>query len=806
MDVNVHLLRATSLRSTLKNLESAAKSVLLSPKSEKIESVWMAKYETLGQTQDGFRVEPRLTGDGTVELRLINDLLDKTFLIATLPHDDLVSALGEEEGVPELVLETGEVSEDEALAAVRTHLPEIQMGATPYLAATAYLTSVKRIELLPEAAKAKDAADKLLHVIMERGAGKIKDAGAYIPESAKEKAAERKIRAKAREQAKDEADKQIITHIKAITKNLQGLKQVAIKLNPDLLDRASFRYPRLVRLAVAASSNGSDFFALGKQHTKHPLSLDFLDATREIAALTGAFLENAKLLKIDQVRDVGEMMELAQTISAKAKLVADDVGSSYVERLATRACSKLSLIFLQYVEQDAEADAGASGLLGVFGGWLEQKNILAAEAQAKKENPLYQAQASFKKNMQPEFVRVGGKDVSGIQSFEELNKTFGLSGGQSGKSLSDDERRELIHRTASALSDLSDVLGIEPERMGLNGNLAIALAARGSPSKPVAHYEPKHQVINFSRKGGFDGSAGHEIFHAIDYCGDGVSIFDPKKELPDEVREAVRNLVGKMYQGDRDKFIAARKEEYKKWNAHAKKFGDELSEKNAKLNELKSKLQEAINQIKKERDNLRHESTTAAFPELKQSLEKDAEVKHGLYVHAVRQRNIKIMKGESLLEPLRARYRLATALAAHARTAIRYAEMGRFLHRTASGPASYLPKRFLEDHLKETGQTPEDYIPSEFVYQSSLYSMISPSKKTGVSGGSYWTCPQEVFARLAETYIQKKLAATGRENNMLTERSYSAGEFSVYPDLDDRPDITEGLDELIATLKHSRMI
>jgi hypothetical protein len=120
-----------------------------------------------------------------------------------------------------------------------------------------------------------------------------------------------------------------------------------------------------------------------------------------------------------------------------------------------------------------------------------------------------------------EYKRIGenatdyrnGKDVT----VEEFWKKFQLRAGEFGNYMSQKERQKILNATYDAFLDLAKVLNIEPEAIGLNGNLAIAFGARGKGGigAAAAHYEKGKRVINLTKfKGG--GSLAHEWFHALD--------------------------------------------------------------------------------------------------------------------------------------------------------------------------------------------------------------------------------------------------------------------------------------------------
>lgn len=121
----------------------------------------------------------------------------------------------------------------------------------------------------------------------------------------------------------------------------------------------------------------------------------------------------------------------------------------------------------------------------------------------------------FKLVVSDSFERIGGRQTN-IKSTAELKDSFNLRDIQSGTYVLSDKESAKFHveQTAGALSDLSEITGIEEKKIGMNGRLALAFGARGKGGAK-AHYEPVQRVINITKMGG-GGSLAHEWFHAFD--------------------------------------------------------------------------------------------------------------------------------------------------------------------------------------------------------------------------------------------------------------------------------------------------
>lgn len=108
----------------------------------------------------------------------------------------------------------------------------------------------------------------------------------------------------------------------------------------------------------------------------------------------------------------------------------------------------------------------------------------------------------------------GGKDITP----QEFQERFGFRGGEFGawvqQGKGDKERQALLNSAYDALMDLSDIVGVPPRAISLNGTLGIAFGSRGS-GWASAHFEPSNLVINLTKTRGA-GSLAHEWLHALD--------------------------------------------------------------------------------------------------------------------------------------------------------------------------------------------------------------------------------------------------------------------------------------------------
>ena len=133
--------------------------------------------------------------------------------------------------------------------------------------------------------------------------------------------------------------------------------------------------------------------------------------------------------------------------------------------------------------------------------------------------------------------REGGSQLtlnSHQQAADYLTKEAKVRGIQYGNSMTDDERKGHLIRSAQALKDLSLATKIPVSKLTLKGTLGLAYGARGK-GNASAHYEPSQKVINLTRKSGA-GALAHEWAHAVDHAASATSVGGlrkgQRKDLP----------------------------------------------------------------------------------------------------------------------------------------------------------------------------------------------------------------------------------------------------------------------------------
>lgn len=142
---------------------------------------------------------------------------------------------------------------------------------------------------------------------------------------------------------------------------------------------------------------------------------------------------------------------------------------------------------------------------------------------------------------------------------EALMQTFGFRGVNFGNWTKQSERQEFLNLTYDSLLDMTEILGIPPKAIGLEGKLGLAFGAQGRAGA-AGHFMPEFNEINLTRKDGA-GSLAHEWWHALDYyfgdqslgkdySGHAVLELEKQGNLRSETYEAIRNLYQQIATAD----------------------------------------------------------------------------------------------------------------------------------------------------------------------------------------------------------------------------------------------------------------
>jgi predicted RNA methylase len=97
---------------------------------------------------------------------------------------------------------------------------------------------------------------------------------------------------------------------------------------------------------------------------------------------------------------------------------------------------------------------------------------------------------------------------------KDLEDIFKIRGIEYGNYVEEESAKHHTQMMGLSFLDLSDLLGISPEKISYNGRLGIRFGSNGS-GNASAHYEPSYKAINVTKlRGG--GSVAHEWGHFID--------------------------------------------------------------------------------------------------------------------------------------------------------------------------------------------------------------------------------------------------------------------------------------------------
>lgn len=112
--------------------------------------------------------------------------------------------------------------------------------------------------------------------------------------------------------------------------------------------------------------------------------------------------------------------------------------------------------------------------------------------------------------------RIGPTRRSGPVTEALLAETFGLRAIEYGLWVKDADRQVMLDLAYDSLADIAQALRLPARAMGFDGQLALALGARGRGGTAAAHYEPARRVINLTKTMGA-GTLAHEWCHALDH-------------------------------------------------------------------------------------------------------------------------------------------------------------------------------------------------------------------------------------------------------------------------------------------------
>lgn len=216
-----------------------------------------------------------------------------------------------------------------------------------------------------------------------------------------------------------------------------------------------------------------------------------------------------------------ELRDMARSTFAEREAIMRSAKiRNIAENQATRSWATLGPRFLNMLNwrRHSGSDAFAGHVTAAKNGKIKDWSWAEKEAKAPRAT---KREVGFQLRVAETMDRVGGRKVD-VPSTAALKDAFGLRDVQSGNWVLNDPASAAYHvqRSAEAFADLADLLGVDDKFVAMNGRLAMAFGARGQGNAGFsgaarAHYEPVHRVINLTKMGG-GGSLGHEWFHSLD--------------------------------------------------------------------------------------------------------------------------------------------------------------------------------------------------------------------------------------------------------------------------------------------------
>lgn len=209
--------------------------------------------------------------------------------------------------------------------------------------------------------------------------------------------------------------------------------------------------------------------------------------------------------------------EFGTVIAKKAGVPFESLGPRFLAAIKNRWKSKVMREALREARAADDAEDGWA--------FLQDRGIqTTAEIKARREKRLGKlggtkrgfSEAALYQGLSGTVKREGFTVAVKDADPERVMATFNLVNidfGQPGY-MTQADREHHTKAFEGAMHDLSEVLGIEPAVLSLNGRLGVAFGARGRGAAK-AHYEPDNKAINITKFSG-GGSLAHEWGHALD--------------------------------------------------------------------------------------------------------------------------------------------------------------------------------------------------------------------------------------------------------------------------------------------------
>jgi hypothetical protein len=416
------------------------------------------------------------------------------------------------------------------------------------------------------------------------------------------------------------------------------------------------------------------------------------------------------------------------------------------------------------------------------GGWeyLRHQSVLKGQSKEERQQKTKERQKrrkaeglgftelgiSTSKLSAGEVAREGGRVQVKKANAQRTKRTFDLVQVQAGEAISDSDFAYHTKALEEGFHDLADVLEVDPKVIGLNGRLAVAIAARGA-GRAAAHYESHKKIINLTKLSG-GGSLAHEWGHALDNVlaehftsktsGLGTYLSDQRDnaDIPQKLRASIQKVWSAMVESPDPKKTRARMvAEKEKWATKER----ELVRKN--------------NSYVRELNSINRKLSASDVKRVLASYEQKAEkLKGGAGEDFYKKRIERIKSGEDVRTP------------EDEVRAITLEEEIAFLR-----PTITTVRKHKNGYAKLAAQARSDF------WSNSVAA-------DGWKSGGYHSSSWELFARAFEAYTKDKLSKSGRKNTYLV----SAVESDIYPKGEERGRVYEAFDEMMAHLRDTGLM
>ncbi|KXS54598.1 MAG: hypothetical protein AWU57_1021 [Marinobacter sp. T13-3] len=256
------------------------------------------------------------------------------------------------------------------------------------------------------------------------------------------------------------------------------------------------------------------------ERAMEPVAAAFIDIIRkELPSAPPANIPMVSQAYAEMILGIRDALADVRTHSELTELVADKE-SDLNQAITT-------------VRQRCEAlNLSVSLLMGEGATWLKPCEYWLHQAQHKSRNNQHWivGDANGRKGkvatadetgampMLTKLKREGGEDYRGDTDIDEqtMLTTFGFSGVEYGKSMTQADRTEYLNQAYDGFMDMAKALKVSPKALSLGGTLGLAFGSRGRGGRnaALAHFEPANNVINLTRMKGA-GSMAHEYGHAL---------------------------------------------------------------------------------------------------------------------------------------------------------------------------------------------------------------------------------------------------------------------------------------------------